>query len=114
MTNDYENFKSNTIVLSHRFINTIALKEYILIELMESPCTGYSWYYTLSNTSILSLEEKRTFDFNKPNVIGGSVQVIWKFKCLSPGECKIHFAYYKAWKKESFPLEENTYIVKVE
>ena len=86
----------------------------MLIELDQSPSTGYCWYYTISDPSILALEEKRTFDFNKSNIIGGSLQIIWRFKCLKRGECKIHFAYYKSWKRESQFLDEYTYIVKVE
>lgn len=114
MNQEYENSKLNTIVLSHEFINVISIHEHILIELTESPSTGYCWHFTISNPSILALEEKRTFDFNKPNIIGGSLQVIWRFKCLKCGECKINFAYYKSWKRESCSLDEYTYIVKVE
>ena len=114
LNQEYESSKLNTIVLSHEFINVIPINEHILIELDESPCTGYCWYYTISDPSMLVLEEKKTFNFNKPNIIGGRLQIIWKFKCLKQGECKIHFAYYKSWKIESFSLEEYTYIVKVE
>jgi len=111
---DYENFKLNAIALSHNFINMIPTRDQILIELTESPSTGYCWYYTISDPSILTLEDKKTFDFNKPNIIGGSLQIIWRFKCLKSGECKIHFSYYKSWKRESGFLDEYTYVVKVE
>ncbi|MGH4051770.1 MAG: protease inhibitor I42 family protein [Clostridium sp.] len=111
---EYENSKLNAIVLSHNFINMIPNSNQILIELTQSPSTGYCWYYTISDPSILILEDKKTFDFNKPNIIGGSLQIIWRFKCLKNGECKIHFSYYKSWKKESGPLEEYIYVVKVE
>ena len=114
MTEEYENFKLNNISLSNKLINIIMLNEHIIIELDESPSTGYCWYYTITDSSILALEEKKVFNFNKPNILGGSQQIIWKFKCLNCGECKINFTYYKSWKKESFPLEEYTYIVKVE
>jgi predicted secreted protein len=114
LNQEYENSKLNTVVLSHEFINVISIHEHILIELTESPSTGYCWHFTISDPSILALEEKRTFDFNKPNIIGGSLQIIWRFKCLKSGECKINFAYYKSWKRESCSLDEYTYIVKVE
>jgi len=114
LNQEYENIKSNAIVLSPTFINVIPVHEYIFIELMESPSTGYRWYYTISDPSVVVLTEKKTFNFNKPNVIGGSLQIIWRFQCLKCGECKIHFAYYKSWKIESSPLDECTYIVKVE
>ncbi len=114
MNQEYENSKLNTTILSDNFINLISLGEYALVELSESPSTGYCWYYTVSDTSILDLEEKKIFDFNKPNIIGGSLQVIWRFKGLKYGECKIHFTYYKSWKREPFFLDEYTYIVKVE
>lgn len=114
LNQEYENSKLNTIVLSHEFVNVIPVHKHIAIELSESPSTGYCWYYTLSDPSILALEEKKTFDFNKPNVVGGSIQIIWKFKCLKCGECKVHFTYYKSWKREPFFLDEYTYIVKVE
>ncbi len=114
MNQEYENSKLNTIVLSHEFINVVSIDEHILIELTESPSTGYCWHFTISDPSILALEEKKTFDFNKPNIIGGSLQIIWRFKCLKSGECKINFAYYKSWKRESCSLDEYTYIVKVE
>jgi predicted secreted protein len=114
LNQEYEDSKLNTIVLSHEFINVIPLDKQILVELTESPSTGYRWYYTISDPSILALEEQKTFNFNRPNVIGGSLQLTWKFKCLKPGECKIHFTYYKSWKREPFYLDEYTYIVKVE
>lgn len=110
----YEKFKLNTIVLSHELINIIHLNQNMIIELTESPSTGYCWHYTLSDPSIISLVEKKAYDFNKPNIVGGTHQIVWKFKCLNPGECKIHFSYYKSWKKESFPLDEYIYILKVE
>lgn len=113
LTEEYENFKINSIVLSHKLINFIHLHEQIIIELDESPSTGYCWYYTISDPSILVLEEKKIFNFNKPNILGGSHQIIWKFKCLNCGECKINFSYYKSWKMESRFLDEFTYIVKV-
>jgi predicted secreted protein len=114
LNQEYENYKLNTIVLSHKFINVIPVHEHMLIELTESPSTGYCWHHTISDPSILALEDKKTFDFNKPNIIGGSLQIVWRFKCLKRGECKIQFAYYKSWKMESFFLDEYTYVVKVE
>jgi predicted secreted protein len=114
LNQEYERLKSNTIVLSHNLINLISAHEYMLIELAESPSTGYCWHYTISDPAILALEDKKTFDFNKPNIIGGSSQIIWIFKCLKLGECKIHFSYYNSWKHEAFPLDEYIYIVKVE
>ena len=113
LTEEYENFKLNTIVLDNTLINVIPLHEHIIIELSESPATGYCWYYTTSDSSILVLEDKKDFDFNKPNILGGSNQVIWKFKCLNYGECKIVFSYYKSWKRESCNLNEFTYIINV-
>jgi len=114
LTFEYENSKLNAIALSHNFINTIPNHDQMFIELTESPSTGYCWYYTISDPSIIALEDKQTFDFNKPNIIGGSLQIIWRFKCLKNGECKIHFAYYKSWKKESCSLDEFTYVIKVD
>jgi len=111
---EYENSKLNTIILSSEFINVIPIDKNMIIELTESPSTGYCWYYTLSDPSILELENKETFNFNKANILGGSQQIIWNFKCLKCGECKIHFTYYKSWKRESNPLDEYMYIVKVE
>ena len=108
LTYEYENFKSNAIVLGHKLINIIPINENMIIELTESPATGYCWYYTTSDPSIVLLEEKKTFDFNKPNILGGSNQIIWKFKCLNCGECKITFSYYKSWKRESCSLDEFT------
>ena len=114
MTEGYENSKLDCIILSHEFINVIPADKKMFIELTESPSTGYYWYYTISNPCVLSLINKTKFNFNKPNIIGGSEQIIWKFKCLRSGECKIHFAYYKSWKQETSPLDEYTYIIKVE
>ena len=114
MNQEYERLKLNTIVLSHKLINLIPVHEHMLIELTESPSTGYCWHYTVSDPSVLVLEEKKSFDFNKPNIQGGSLQIIWIFKCLKLGECKIHFSYYNSWKSESFPLDEHIYILKVE
>ncbi|MCB2294648.1 protease inhibitor I42 family protein [Clostridium algoriphilum] len=114
MTDEYENSKLNATVLSHDFINVMTLQEHMLIELDESPSTGYCWYYNISDPSILDLDFKKIFDFNKPNIIGGSKQIIWRFKCLKHGECRIQFAYYKSWKRENCSLDEYTYIIKVE
>ncbi|MGH4119062.1 protease inhibitor I42 family protein [Clostridium sp.] len=111
---EYDDFKLNAIVLSHELINIIHLNDNIIIELTESPSTGYCWFYTVSDLSIISLEEKKIYDFNKPNIIGGTIQIIWKFKCITTGQCKIHFSYYKSWKKDFFPLDEYIYIIKVE
>ncbi|MCJ7691080.1 MAG: protease inhibitor I42 family protein [Clostridiaceae bacterium] len=110
----YDDFKLNAIILSPELINVIHLNEIVVIELTESPSTGYCWFNTVSNPSIISLEDKKIYDFNKPNIIGGTIKIIWKFKCLRPGECKIHFSYYKSWKKESCPLDEYIYTIKVE
>jgi len=114
LTLEYENSKLNAIALSHNLINVMPLNEHMLIELTESPATGYCWYYTLSDPSIIDLEYKKKFNFNKPNIIGGSQQIIWRFRCLKCGECKIHFSYYKSWKRETCSIDEYIYIVKVE
>jgi predicted secreted protein len=114
LNQEYERLKLNTIVLSHKLINLVPNHKQLLIELTESPSTGYCWHYTISDPSILSLEKKNTFDFNKSNIIGGSLQIIWIFNCLKIGECKIHFSYYNSWKSDSFPIDEFIYIVKVE
>ena len=114
MNQEYESLKFNAIVLSHKVINVVSTYEHMIIELTESLSTGYCWHYTISDPSILALEEKKIFDFNKPNIIGGSLQVLWRFKSLKRGECKLHFDYYKSWKREPSSLEEYTYIIKVE
>ncbi|MGV8981167.1 protease inhibitor I42 family protein [Clostridium sp.] len=114
MKKNYEDFKLNAIVLTYKSINSIPLNAPIIIELEQSPSTGYRWYYTVSDISILILEEKKIFDFNKPNIIGGSHHIIWKFKPLKYGECKIHFTYYKSWKRDPLPIDELNYIIKVE
>jgi len=114
LTEGYENSKLNSIVLSHKFINVISLHEHMIIEFDESPSTGYCWHYLISDPLILALEEKKVFNFNKPNIIGGREQIIWRFKCLKRGECKIHFSYYNSWKRESCFLDEYTYVIKVE
>jgi len=102
------------MVLNHKSINVIPINVPMFVELNESPSTGYCWYYTVSNASVIAFDDKKSFNFNKPNIVGGNEQIIWKFVPLEFGECKIHFTYYKSWKKESFPLDEYTYIVKVE
>lgn len=102
------------MVLKYKSINLIPLNVPIIIELEQSPSTGYCWYYTVDHISILSFEDKKIFNFNKPNIIGGSHQIIWKFKTLKCGECKIHFTYYKSWKQDHIPIDEITYIIKVE
>ncbi|MCB2290384.1 protease inhibitor I42 family protein [Clostridium sp. CS001] len=114
MNQEYEKLKLNTLILNHKFINLIPNHNHMLIELTESPSTGYCWHHTISDSSVVSLEEKEVFDFNKPNIIGGSLQVIWIFRCLKLGECKIHFSYYNSWKSDPFPIDEYIYIVKVE
>ena len=114
MTYEYKIFKLNAILLDHDVINIVHVHKPMIIELTESPATGYCWYYTISDSSIVLLEEKRIFDFNKPNILGGSKQIIWKFKGLNIGECKIIFSYYKSWKRESCPLDIFTYIIKLE
>ncbi|MBU3110563.1 protease inhibitor I42 family protein [Clostridium lacusfryxellense] len=114
MTFEYEVSKLDAIALSYNSINLIHNNNQMIIELTESPSTGYCWYYTISDPSILTLENKKKFDFNKSNIIGGSLQIIWRFKCLKCGECKIHFAYYNSWKSDSRFLDEYSYIVKIE
>jgi predicted secreted protein len=115
LNKEYEGFKLNTVVLSNKIINIVHLDDIMAVELTESPSTGYCWYYgVVSDPSIIELEGKQSFDFNKPNIMGGSIQIVWKFKCLEYGECEIHFTYYNSWKKDSTPLDEFTYIVKIE
>lgn len=114
MKQQYDDFKLNAMLLNYKSINVIPLNVAIIIELEQSPSTGYCWYYTIDNISILTLEDKKIFDLNKPNIIGGSHQIIWKFKPLKCGDCKIHFTYYKSWKRDPFPIDEISYLVKVE
>jgi len=111
---EYENCKLNANALSHKSINVMQLHEEMIVELDESPSTGYSWHYIISDSSIIDLKSKNTFDFNKPNVIGGSQQIIWRFQCLQCGECKIHFTYYNSWKGDTCSIDEYIYILKVE
>ena len=114
MTEEYERSKLNSIILSEKFINVISLHEHMIIEFDEAPSTGYCWHYSISDPYILALEDKKIFNFNKQNILGGRQQIIWSFKCLKCGECKIHFSYYKSWKMESCFLDEYTYVIKVE
>ncbi|OHD07655.1 MAG: hypothetical protein A2086_16110 [Spirochaetes bacterium GWD1_27_9] len=113
-TVNYNNYKSNLSFLIEDNTSDIFLNTDYLIELEGNPSTGYWWYYTIGDNTIIKNIDSKTFDFHSGEfIVGAPIIGIWKFKCLKIGETKITFKYYRSWEGEDSASETKIFNIKV-
>lgn len=84
------------------------------IRLEENPTTGFSWSYSISDDTVISLvEDGYIADSDDPNVVGGGGMHEYKFEGLKAGEVTITFDYFKSWEGVESAEEHIEYVVTV-
>lgn len=109
----YRDFKHNCASLDPDIIHRVDINDAFIVELPEIPSSGYLWHFKLADSESVELVKERVFDFNKPDVVGGTQKHLWKFKALNPGSTTIVFKKYRQWLGEEKAKQEYQYIVNI-
>lgn len=83
------------------------------ISLHGNASTGYTWQYSVKDTSIAELsEEDSVSDDPTGQLCGAGETHIWDIKGLKEGQTEVTFNYLRPWESEI--LESKTYIINVD
>jgi len=94
---------------------TILTGNTVYVKLEKNPSTGYSWYYTLSDSTRLQFVGEEVFrsSYEQP-VAGEPVIRVWKFMAAKKGRASITFTYYRGWLGTHSTIRTNVYPLNIE
>lgn len=101
------------VTLNPKEDNAITVGDVGQISLKGNPTTGYSWHYTVSDCSILSLVSDCYAPAMAQGLVGAGGTYTWNFKALKPGVASITFNYYRDWEGEQAALDTVVYQITV-
>ncbi|MBQ7159395.1 MAG: protease inhibitor I42 family protein [Treponema sp.] len=81
------------------------------IELTGNPTTGYTWNYTLSDNTIIQVEEDIQY-LGAQGLVGAPSRFVYTIKSQKPGTTSLKFEYKRPWETEA-PEEVRLYAVTV-
>jgi len=102
-----ENSKTVTITVGMMTIN-LNVSETTTISLVENATTGYTWHWTITDPTVVSIVGEKTTLLN--NLIGGPQVHSWTVKALEEGSTFITFKYFRDFEPEKI---EETIIYEV-
>ena len=89
----------------------LSVGEISTVTLKGNPTTGYSWQYTIEDSSIIKLDKESSVPDSA--AMGAGSTFTWDFKALKAGETKIIFKYYRPWEGEATAEQTIEYTIKV-
>jgi len=92
-----ENSKTVTITVGVMTIN-LKVSETTTISLVENATTGYTWHWTITDPTVVSVVGEKTTLLN--NLIGGPQIHSWTLKGLKEGSTYITFKYYRNFEQD--------------
>lgn len=85
------------------------------IELPENPSTGYAWFYTLDDESIVEVTKDEYVEPKADTgVVGAAGTHIWEFKGLKEGKTVMKLDYYRSWEGVGESAESHEYEISVD
>jgi len=86
----------------------------IPVSLKGNPTTGYAWYYTIGDSSIIEkTADNYVSDSKSASIVGTGGTYTWTFKALKAGETTVTFKYYRSWLGESSAAVVDTIVYKI-
>ena len=85
----------------------VGVGDELVLELAGNPTTGYNWYVTDGDGSILQVQGEPEFTADSSAIGSGGVLAL-SFKALAVGETTLSLAYQRAWEVGIPPLETLT------
>lgn len=85
----------------------VGVGDELVIELAGNPTTGYNWYVTDLDTSVLQAQGEPEFTADSSAIGSGGVLAL-SFKAQAAGETTLSLAYQRAWEVGIPPLETLT------
>ena len=110
---NYSQFVIDGIILNPDQVNHVKITDTLIIELPEIPSSGYLWHYKISASLPIGFTEENMFDFNASDVIGGTLNHVWKFKPSAPGSGEIVLKKYREWLGEESSVENYTFNMEI-
>ncbi len=104
---EYEALNLTPVVLKTGMDNKLSVGEIAQIMLTGNPTTGYSWQYTIDDTSMLELSSDAYRSDATGDEDGAGGTYTWDFRALKAGTTTITFKYYRAWLDESDAAPED-------
>lgn len=105
---EYNFLKMTPVVLDSSTENKLAIGDIGQVRLSGNPTTGYSWHYTISDSSILELSSERYQSQAEDGEAGAGWAYIWDFRALKAGTTTITFKYYRDWLGAADAAPEDT------
>lgn len=91
--------------------------EEFIIELDSNPSTGYSWVSDFDKETVAFVEKLNKQTLPHPvegsEIVGASIQEVFKFKALKTGETKISFYYLREWEIDVAPIDQKVFDVTI-
>ncbi len=82
-------------------------EDVLVLELAGNPTTGYNWYVTDVDGSVLQAQGEPAFTADS-SALGSGGMLALSFKALAAGETTLSLAYQRAWEVGIAPLETLT------
>jgi len=92
---------------SDRQVIELGVGEELVIELTGNPTTGYNWYVTGVDETVLQVQGEPAFTADS-SALGSGGMLALSFKALAAGETMLSMAYQRAWEVGIAPLETLT------
>ena len=70
------------------------------LQMMGNPTTGYSWFYSLSDDSIVDITENIIY-MGEDGIAGAPSLFMYKINSSKPGKAELIFEYKRGWEKKT-------------
>lgn len=113
LKSEYAALTITPVILDNSGDNTLSVGDIGQIALEGNPTTGYSWNYTISDSSILELGSSHYQSEAPEGIDGAGGTDTWDFRALKEGTATITFKYYRVWLGESDAAPEDSLVFNV-
>jgi inhibitor of cysteine peptidase len=101
------------VTLDRTGLSTLPVGDIGRVILAGNPTTGYTWHYTVSDSSVLALVSKDYEPSPGSGLVGAGGAYVWNFKALKAGKATLTFKYYRDWEGESSATADSTIVFNV-
>lgn len=105
---DYASLTITPVVLDNTTDNTLSIGDIGQVLLQGNPTTGYSWQYTISDTSVIDISSDKYQTDAPEGIVGAGGTYLFEFRALKQGTATITFKYYREWLGETDTAPEDT------
>ncbi|AKI97656.1 protease inhibitor I42 family protein [Kosmotoga pacifica] len=107
-------FAFSSTCTSKETANNIGLSNTAVVELKETPSTGYLWHFEIFGSDTVEFQSRVVEPSSESTAMGAPIKVRWNFKPLKKGKATIIFWLYRSWegKEKAIDLRVFNIVVK--